>query len=182
MGRLHLNSLTYLEGRRIPSPVVSLDVPPRWIYRYTLIWPGDAAPMRCLARLAASIRKQTFVEVRVTPEQSFTDPDDSVDLMLLHHSSRLPLSPGDSRPVPLYRQCSAKKGDQSGSPVVPLPPHGQNLSLWFDCSELTGGYLRLAVNSTVSSQIDQEYSRRALEHYALIDPELSELSVLHRRR
>lgn len=181
-GRLHLNSLTYLEGRRIPSPVVSLDVPPRWVYRYTLIWPGDAAPMRCLARLAASIRKQTFVEVRVTPEQGFTDPDDGVDLMLLHHSSRLPLSPSDSRPVPLYRQRPAKKGDQSGSPVVPLPPHGQNLSLWFDCSELTGGYLRLAVNSTVSSQIDQEYSRRALEHYALIDPELSELSVLHRRR
>lgn len=181
-GRLHLNSLTYLEGRQIPSPVVSLDVPPRWVYRYTLIWPGDAAPMRCLARLAASIRKQTFVEVRVTPEQGFTDPDDGVDLMLLHHSSRLPLSPGDGRPVPLYRQRPAKKGDQSGSPVVPLPPHGQNLSLWFDCSELTGGYLRLAVNSTVSSQIDQEYSRRALEHYALIDPELSELSVLHRRR
>ena len=180
-GRLHLNSLTYLEGRQIPSPVVSLDVPPRWVYRYTLIWPGDAAPMRCLARLAASIRKQTFVEVRVTPEQGFTDPDDGVDLMLLHHSSRLPLSPGDSRPVPLYRQRPAKKGDQEGFTVVPLPPHGQNLSLWFDCSKLTGGYLRLVVNSSASSQLEQSYDRRALEHYALIDPELSKLSVLHKQ-
>ena len=83
------------------------------------------------------------------------------------------LSPDDGQAVPLYRQRPTKEGGQESSLVVPLPPQGQNLSLWFDCSELTGGYLRLAVNSTVSSQIDQEYSRRALEHYALIDPELS---------
>ena len=184
-GRLHLNSLTYLEGRRILSPVVSLDVPPRWVYRYTLMWPGDAAPMWGLCRLAASILKQTFVEVRVTPVQGFTDPDDGVDLMLLHHPSRLPLSPDDSdqcKCILLYQQRPAgKKGDQEGFTVVPLPPHGQNLSLWFDCSKLTGGYLRLVVNSSASSQLEQSYDRRALEHYALIDPELSKLSVLHKQ-
>lgn len=184
-GRLHLNSLTYLEGRRILSPVVSLDVPPRWVYRYTLIWPGDAAPMWGLCRLAASILKQTFVEVRVTPVQGFTDPDDGVDLMLLHHPSRLPLSPDDSdrcKCILLYQQRPAgKKGDQEGSTVVPLPPHGQELSLWFDCSKLAGGYLRLVVNSSAASQLEQSYDRRALEHYALIDPELSKLSVLHKQ-
>ena len=172
-GRLHINSLAYLEGRRIPSPVVGLDVPPRWVYRYTLIWPGDAAPMRGLGHLFASILRQTLVEVRITPVQGFTDPDDGVGLVLLYHPSRLPLSPDDGQAVPLYRRRPTGGDDQEGSLVVPLPPHGQELSLWFKCSGLAGGYLRLAVNSSVSSQIDQEYSRRALEHYALIDPELS---------
>ena len=177
-GRLHLNSLTYLEGRQIPSPVVSLDVPPRWVYRYTLVWPGDTAPVRGLGRLAASILKQTLVEVRITPVQGFTDPDYGVGLVLLHNPSRLPLSPDDGQAVPLYRQRPTKEGGQESSLVVPLPPQGQNLSLWFDHSGLSG-YLRLSVNSSASSQIEQEYDRRALEHYALIDPELS---VLHRQR
>ena len=152
---------------------IGLDVPPRWVYRYTLIWPGDAAPMRGLGHLFASILRQTLVEVRITPVQGFTDPDDGVGLVLLYHPSRLPLSPDDGQAVPLYRRRPTGGDDQEGSLVVPLPPHGQELSLWFKCSGLAGGYLRLAVNSSVSSQIDQEYSRRALEHYALIDPELS---------
>lgn len=175
-GQLHLNSVTYLQGRQIPSPRVTLEVAPRWTYHYSLSWPGDSVPLRGLGRLTASVLRQTLVELRVTPTQGYTDSASAIGVVLLHNPTRLPLQPNDGTPVPLFQERPTKEGGQKSTPVVTLPPHGSPMSLWFDHSPLAPGYLRLMVNSGSSSHLEDAYQQVALERFALVDPGLESLT------
>ncbi|SPT52939.1 Uncharacterised protein [Actinomyces bovis] len=175
-GALHLNSLTYLEGKQIPSPVASVVVPPRWVYAYQLDWPGEVFGLKGFGRAAAAVLRQTYVEVQVRALQGFTDPRGAVSMVLLHNPERLPLSPEDGEAVPLYTERPTKDGGQQTVILVALPGDQGAVNLWFDHAKLSPGYLRLMINSSSTSQINPEYGQLALEHYALVDPDLNSLT------
>lgn len=172
-GELHLNSLTYLEGRQIPSQITSIVVPPRWVYEYQIKWPGEMLGNKGIRVLA--MLRQTLVEVHVSARQGFTDPASAVWVVLIHNPSRLPLSPDDGTPVPLFTERPTKEGGQTATQLAALPGGTGEISLWFDHAQLPPGYLRLMVNSSAASQIAPEYQHLALEHYCLVDPDLSSL-------
>ncbi|WP_136193626.1 hypothetical protein [Actinomyces procaprae] len=176
-GVIHLNSLTYLSGRRIVSPPESIAVPPQWVYQYSLHWPGDARIAGGFLRRAAAAFGQTLVELQLTPLQGVQAQPDAVGVVLVHNPEHLPLDPADGRKVEFFLERPTKDGGQVSHTSVLIPPDGSATSLWFDHGPLAPGYLRLMIDSPAAASVRAggQDAPRSLEHYALIDPELSSL-------
>jgi putative uncharacterized protein (fragment) len=174
-GRLYLNAITYMSGAQISSPPVSIEVPSLWTYQYSVKWPGDMKMVGGLMRHAVARLGRTIVEVTVEARKGVTDESEAIGLTLLHNPEHLPLHAADGQRVGLFLERPAKDNHQKAVTSVLVPPNGQPLSLWFDHSDLPGGYFRLVVDSLPLSAIDDEAKHLAIEHFGLVDPPLSDL-------
>lgn len=174
-GLLYATSVTYFKGEKIHSRPASIPVPAQWRYSYTLDWPGASVGKRSWMVGAAALLGRTLVEVRVKPVKGVTREKDVIGITLVHHPDRLPIHAGDGTRVPLYLARPTKEGGQEAVMAVRIPPHGQELKLWFDHSQLAPGYVRLLVDSHPTSAMEPAHHHQALERYVLSDPHLSTL-------
>lgn len=161
-GVAYLTSLQHLAGQVKVSRPVRVQVPPLWVYRYDIRWPG-----------VLKLRNHTASLV-IEPLLPLADPAKAFTYCLVRNPRRLPLGPWDGELIPLMQQEPSKDLQPENYQALQMPPGQTSVVQWFDSSLCNGFYVRLMV-SAYTAAAAQGQDLPVLEHYALLDPAIATL-------